>query len=193
MRKLLLVCLILSLILPLSLASATERESSSLSLVLPSGTFKMGFSSDTNRTELTKPVFTLNSNNLDYENVITGRLSDDQIYATATVSFYVWYEALVSTGESGATIKVKASDKLVGSSSTDTLEVVDSSKISFPSGATVLTYDSAAKEVVDNVVTIKTDKVYAGNKHYILGYNVKNAKSGVTYTGTVTLSVVANS
>lgn len=191
MRKLLLVCLILSLILPLSFAAATERESSSLSLVLPSGTLKMGFSLDTNRTELSKPAFKLNSNNLNYGSVINGGLSDNQIYATATVSFYVWYEALVSTSNS-AVIKVKASDKLVGSSSTDTLEVVGSDKISAPSGATVLTYNSTAKEVVDDVVTIKTDKVYSGNKYYILGYNVKNAKSGVTYKGTVSLSVVAN-
>lgn len=191
MRKLPFVCLLL-LILPLSLMPATERAKSSLSLVLPSGTFKMGFSSDTSRTAITKPVFVLNSNNLNYSSVITGGLSDDQIYATATVTFYVWYEALVSTGDNGAVIKVKASDKLVGSSSTDTLEVVDSSKISTSTGVTVLAYNIAAGEVTADVVTIKSDKVYSGFMQYILGYNVKKAKSGVTYTGTVSLNVVAN-
>lgn len=202
MKKMIYVFIILFMIIPLSLMAGdgtsegtdtkTVRQTSSLSLVLPSGTFKMGFSSDTNRTKLTKPTFELNGNNLNYTSVITNKTSEDNLYVTATATFYVWWEALVDKGKNGVKIKLTASYYLKGSSDTDILPIVDKTKIgSTPDGATVPTIDATNETVTDDVVILKSDKVYSGYKKYILGYNLKNAKSDVTYKGTVSLSVVS--
>ena len=198
MKKNLLIMLVI-LLVTFWLFSA-EKSKSSLALILSADTFKMGFR-DESGNALSEPSFSLNKTNLTYKDVNPTATTDDDsnIYYSATVTFYVWWEALVSTGKNGVKIKLTASPYLKGTTSSDRLYAVTEDKMEYSSGTPLVQVaDKNGKISIDSDITadvavIKSDKIYTGSKCYILGYDLRNAESGMTYTGTVSLTVEVNS
>ena len=172
-----------------SSASAGVNKSV-LSLIIPSDTLTLKFASDSSGTEIsgTKKLFTLNKHSEFSTGFDTAAGNTTAAYVTSAVEFYVVYQAMV-TKDANIVITVPTSFK--SSTTTDSVPVqVDKTRIDAGSGtdaATILTSGDNA------VVTIKNDKVYNGYLKCILALDMTNAKKGLTYTGNVTMKVVAAS
>ncbi len=165
-------------------------NTSVLSLLIPDDTLTVKFASDSSGTEIsgTKKLFTLNKHSEFSAGFETVAGNTTAPYVTSAVTFYVVYQAMVTKD---ANIVITVPPTFKSSTTTDSVPVQkDESKIDAGSGT------DAAKILVsgDNaVVTIKNDKVYNGSLKCILALDMTNAKKGLTYTGNVTMKVVAAS
>ncbi len=208
MRKIA-IYLILLLLLPACIYSTVQTvgNSSTLTLVMPEDTLSFGFASDENGTALTdedkKFYLWAYSRSFaeggDSELKTSGNPNDSEtenvnaVYALSAVTFYVYWNALIN---GNATLYLEVPQYFEGSNSGKLYVVGDASEkiVDKISGSTVVSTEFAdAKYVVsgDNKVADLSRTVSSGATKYALALNVKDAKKGETYTGTVTLKVAS--
>lgn len=202
MKKTIITILILALTFSALFADSTDssgttitstNSAATLSLLIPGDTLTLKFARDASGNDMndSSKLFTLNK----YEPFTgaTDITSSDKApagYATSAVTFYVYYQALVSKK---AKIVIKVPTVFRSTTTEDTIPVQsDSGKINAGSGsdaATILKVKAEENKIVD----LDATQIYNGYKKCILALDVTGAKSGITYTGTITMNVVAGS
>lgn len=186
MKKLCIVLISFVLVASSLFATATDT----LSLLIPGDTLTVKFASDSNGTLLsgTEKLFTLNKYSEFSTGFSTVKGNKTTAYVTSAVTFYVVYQAMVSKN---AKIVITVPATFKSSTTTDSVPVqADASRIDAGSGTDAATI---LKSGDNDVVTIGNDKVYKGYLKCILALDMTNAKNGLTYTGNVTMKVVAAS
>ncbi len=166
--------------------TTAKTPEAALSLLIPGDTLTLKFASDSSGTAITdtKKLFTLNKYAPFTDADIESSTTTQEKYVTSAVTFYVVYQALVSKT---AKIVITVPSVFQCTTDSDTIPVQsDSNKID-AGGATIL--ESGKNEIV----TLDDTKIYNGSKKCILALDMTTAKSGKTYTGTITMNVVAGS
>ncbi len=166
--------------------TSTSNTVAALSLLIPGDTLTLKFAKDASGTAIdaTSKLFTLNKYApFDYDDIDKPSTSKEK-YVTSAVTFYVVYQALVNQK---ANIVINVPSFFQCTTDSDTIPVQsDEGKIN-AGNATIL------KSGKNKIVTLDDTQIYNGNKKCILALDVTTAKSGKTYTGTITMNVVAGS
>jgi len=166
--------------------TSTTNTVAALSLLIPGDTLTLKFAKDTSGTAIdaASKLFTLNNYAPFTDEDIDKPSTTKEKYVTSAVTFYVVYQALVNQK---ANIVINVPSSFQCTTDSDTIPVQsDSGKIT-ADGATIL--NSGKNEIVN----LDDTKIYNGSVKCILALDVTTAKSGKTYTGTITMNVVAGS
>ena len=164
--------------------TSTTNSVAALSLLIPGDTLTLKFTKDTSGTAIdaASKLFTLNKYAPFTDEDIDKPSTTKEKYVTSAVTFYVVYQALVNQK---ANIVINVPSSFQCTTDSDTIPVQsDSGKIT-ADGATIL--NSGKNEIVK----LDDTKIYNGSVKCILALDVTTAKSGKTYTGTITMNVVA--
>ncbi len=166
--------------------TSTTNTVAALSLLIPGDTLTLKFAKDANGTAIdaTSKLFTLNKYAPFADTDIGKPSPSKEKYVTSAVTFYVVYQALVNQN---ANIVINVPSSFQCTTDSDTIPVQsDEGKIN-AGNATIL------KSGKNEIVSLDETKIYNGTVKCILALDVTTAKSGKTYTGTITMNVVAGS
>lgn len=170
--------------------TSTSNTVAALSLLIPGDTLTLKFAKDASGTAIdaTSKLFTLNKYApFDYDDIDKPSPSKEK-YVTSAVTFYVVYQALVNQK---ANIVINVPSSFQCTTDSDTIPVQsDASKIDAGTGDNIAKILAGGK---NEIVTLDDTKIYNGFVKCILALDVTTAKSGKTYTGTITMNVVAGS
>ena len=164
--------------------TSTTNTVAALSLLIPGDTLTLKFAKNSSGDAIddTSKLFTLNKYAPFTDEDIDKPSTTKEKYVTSAVTFYVVYQALVNQK---ANIVINVPSSFQCTTDSDTIPVQsDSGKIT-ADGATIL--NSGKNEIVK----LDDTKIYNGSVKCILALDVTTAKSGKTYTGTITMNVVA--
>ncbi len=199
MKKTIITILILALTFSALFADGTDssgttttttstNSAAALSLLIPGDTLTLKFAKNSNGDVMndSSKLFTLNKYEPFTAAEITSSTSALEGYATSAVTFYVYYKALVSKT---AKIVINVPAVFRSTKTEDTIPVQsDSGKITKGSDT-----DKILQAGENKIVDLDATKIYNGSVKCILALDVTGAKSGITYTGTITMNVVAGS
>lgn len=167
--------------------TASTNSAAALSLLIPGDTLTLKFAKNSSgdAMDADSKLFTLNK----YEPFTAADIETStpalEGYATSAVTFYVYYQALVSK-TAKIVINVPA---LFRSTTTEDTIPVQSEEGKITKG----TDDKILQAGKNEIVTLDDTKIYNGSVKCILALDVTGAKSGIKYTGTITMNVVAGS
>ncbi len=201
MKKTIITILILALTFSALFADGTDssgttttttstNSAAALSLLIPGDTLTLKFAKNSNGDVMndSSKLFTLNKYEPFTAAEITSSTSALEGYATSAVTFYVYYKALVSKT---AKIVINVPTVFRSTNTEDTIPVqYDSKKIEAGSGSDAATILEPGE---NKIVGLEATQIYNGYKKCILALDVTRAKSDITYTGTITMNVVAES
>ncbi len=192
MKKTITTILILALTFSALFAESTDSSgttttpNAALSLLIPGDTLTLKFAknSDGDAMDADSKLFTLNKYEPFTAAEITSSTPALEGYATSAVTFYVYYQALVSKT---AKIVINVPAVFRSTNTEDTIPVQSGSgKITKGTDSDIILQAGENK-----IVDLDATKIYNGSVKCILALDVTGAKSGITYTGTITMNVVA--
>ncbi len=170
-----------------SSGTTTTTPNAALSLLIPGDTLTLKFAknSDGDAMDAASKLFTLNKYEPFTAAEITSSTPALEGYATSAVTFYVYYQALVSK-----TAKIVINVPAVFRSTT----TEDTIPVQSEEGKITKGTDDKILEAGENKIRdLDATKIYNGSVKCILALDVTGAKSDITYTGTITMNVVAGS
>lgn len=197
MKKTIITILILALTFSALFADGTDgsgttptstNSAATLSLLIPGDTLTLKFASDASGADMkdSSKLFTLNKYVPFADAEITSSITALEGYATSAVTFYVYYQALVSK-----TAKIVINVPTVFKSTTTEVTIpVQSNSERIEKGDSEIILEGGK---TNEIVTLDDTKIYNGSVKCILALDVTGAKRGITYTGTITMNVVAGS